>query len=155
MRKKNREITQDAAWRCFDEASYATLALAAVDGTPYLVPLSMARIEERVYFHCAMAGQKWEMLQQNPKVSINAVSQAVINEPGFSVNYVSCTMQGHAEIVTDEKEKLQALYAICEKYCPSQRERFADYLKNSVTNTGIVKVVISSITGKHNPITPI
>lgn len=152
MRKKNREINMEGAWRCFDEAPYATLGLATPKGDPYLVALSMARIQETIYFHCAMAGQKWEMLQENSNVCISAISRAIVKEEAFSVGYESCTIQGVASIVEDPKEKLEALYAICEKFCPTQKERFDSYLTGSVDQTGIVKVVVDSITGKHNPI---
>ena len=62
MRRKDRERDAAFAWEVFDKAPYAVLSMR--DGeSGYGVPLSPARIGERVYFHCALEGKKLDCLE--------------------------------------------------------------------------------------------
>ena len=42
------------------------------DGEAYAVPVSMARLENKLYFHCALTGKKIDCLRKHPKVYITA-----------------------------------------------------------------------------------
>ena len=49
----------DAAFalEVLDKAPYVTVSMTRPDGTPYGLPLSLARIDENTfYFHCALEG---------------------------------------------------------------------------------------------------
>ena len=51
----------DAAFalEVLDKAPYVTVSMTRPDGTPYGLPLSLARIDENTfYFHCALEGDK-------------------------------------------------------------------------------------------------
>ena len=147
MRKKNYQIEEEKAWQCFDQAPYATVAM--IDDTePYIVPLSMARIDDILYFHCAKAGRKWDVLQTNPKVCVNAVSDVTCR--AFNAFYTSCTLLGEACIVTDKEEKMAALHAISEKYAKEVMDKFDAYATASLEQTGIVRIHVKNISGKSN-----
>lgn len=58
MRKAMRR--QDSAWALdvFDKAPYVTVSMTRPDGTPYGLPLSVVRRDEKTfYFHCAGRGR--------------------------------------------------------------------------------------------------
>ena len=47
------------ALEVLDKAPYITVSMTRPDGTPYGLPLSLARADERTfYFHCALEGDK-------------------------------------------------------------------------------------------------
>ena len=65
MRRKDRERDAAFAWEVFDKAPYAVLSMRDGEGGCG-VPLSPARIGERVYFHCALEGKKLDCLARWP-----------------------------------------------------------------------------------------
>lgn len=76
MRKASRRKDPEWALEVFDRAPYITLSLMRPDGTPYGVPLSMARRDDRTfYFHCAPEGEKLDCIRINPIVALSAVSR--------------------------------------------------------------------------------
>ena len=64
MRRKEKERDAAFAWQVLRCAPYAVIAMTAEDGTPYCVPVNQVADEagNAVYFHCAGAGRKWEIL---------------------------------------------------------------------------------------------
>ena len=52
MRRTDRETTREEAWRIFDQSAYSVLSMS-YRNRPYATALSVARIDETLYFHCA------------------------------------------------------------------------------------------------------
>lgn len=76
MRKASRQKEADWALEVFDRAPYITVSMTRPDGTPYGLPLSLARDgRSTFYFHCAGEGEKLDCLAANPVVSLSAVSK--------------------------------------------------------------------------------
>ena len=79
-------------------------------GYPYCVPLSIARMENFLYFHCAKSGKKIDCLKFNPNVCISCVGDTQRLDDEFSTLYESAIIFGEAEEVTNDDEKICALY---------------------------------------------
>ena len=76
MRKAARQQNAGWAFNVFDKAPFVTVSMTRPDGTPYGLPLSLVRRDERTfYFHCAAEGEKLDCLTHNPVVSLSAVSR--------------------------------------------------------------------------------
>ena len=77
MRRKDKERDAAFAWQVLRDATYATLAMTDSDGAPYCVPVNHVADEagNAVYFHCAGAGRKWDILTKEPPVCLSAVSR--------------------------------------------------------------------------------
>ena len=55
MRKASREMDAAFALEVLDKAPYVTISFTRPNGTPYGVPLSLARTDDKTfYFHCAL-----------------------------------------------------------------------------------------------------
>ena len=68
----------DAAFalEVLDKAPYVTVSFIRPDGTPYGLPLSLARTDERTfYFHCALEGEKLDCIAHCPTVFLSAVTK--------------------------------------------------------------------------------
>ncbi len=102
MRRKDREQPREFALSVIDQSDYAVLAAVGENGAPYCVPLTLAREGDSLYFHCAPAGQKLDVLRANPKVCVSFVCEAVTNELTYSVKYASAIATGSAHIIEDE-----------------------------------------------------
>ena len=60
------------ALEVLDKAPYVTVSFTRPDGTPYGVPLSLARTDDKTfYFHCALEGDKLDCIAANPTVALS------------------------------------------------------------------------------------
>ena len=74
MRKASREMDAAFALEVLDKAPYVTISFTRPNGTPYGVPLSLARTDDKTfYFHCALEGDKLDCIARM------AVSRSSIN----------------------------------------------------------------------------
>lgn len=169
MRRKDRERSREEGLRYIDEAPYGTLALARAEGAPLLLPLSLARIGEKLYFHSAKAGEKVAALRGRPEVTLAFVAQAetprllgraAIGHPApgseeaerlapslFTTEYRSAIVRGRVSPVEDEAERERAMRAICERFTPELMAYFPDALKG-LPHTDIYRVDIRSLSAK-------
>ena len=123
MRKASREMDATFALEVLDKAPYVTVSMTRPDGTPYGLPLSLARTDEKTfYFHCALEGDKLDCIAHCPTVFLSAVTKCAPTvgpkDGSFTLQYRSATAIGKAEIVTDREEKITALRAICQRFLP-------------------------------------
>lgn len=157
MRKAIRQ--RDAAWafEVFDKAPYVTVSMTRPDGTPYGLPLSVVRRDEKTfYFHCAGEGEKLDCIKANPMVSLSAVSRCTPRfeeeKENFTEYYHSAIAIGCAEIVTDDAEKTEALRLICERFLPKYMEHFDDAVRRSLGRTAVVRITLTEPpVGKSKP----
>lgn len=154
MRRKDRE--KDATWALdvMSAAPYITVSMTLPDGSPYAVPLSLAQYNGRWYFHCAHAGTKLNAIKAHPEVCLTAVTEHVpFFEPSkcnFSTRYRSATAFGHAEPVTDDAEKIEALRAICQRFLPDNMKSFDTAIARSLNSTTVIRITLTTPpTGKQ------
>ncbi|MDE7179658.1 MAG: pyridoxamine 5'-phosphate oxidase family protein [Muribaculaceae bacterium] len=148
MRKFKRE--KDAVWALdvLDRAPYVTVSFVRPDSTPYGLPLSLARKDERTfYFHCAKDGEKLDCIKNNPYVSLSAVSRCTPKyeeeRNNFTEYFHSAVAVGIAEFVEDEQEKIEALRLICERFLPHYMSHFDAAIERSLTITEIVRITLT------------
>ena len=148
MRKASRQKDAEWALEVFDKAPFVTLSMMRRDGTPYGLPLSLVRKNANLfYFHCAGEGEKLDCLQNNPHVSLSAVSKCTPKfEPeknNFTEYYHSAVAAGTAEIVTDKSEKIEALRLLCQRFLPRYMEHFEDAIARSLDITTVVRITLT------------
>lgn len=146
MRRKDRERDAAFAWTVFDRAAYAVLCMRDGDGG-YGVPISPARIGEKVYFHCAPKGRKLDCLAQWPDASLTAVSD--VEADYFGCKFRSAILRGRISLVEDEAERSEALRAISQRYCPGNMADFGEYLAPRRRATAVYRMDTAEITGKE------
>lgn len=149
MRRKDRETTREEAWHIFDQSSYSVVSMIA-GGKPYATALSVARIAETLYFHCARDGEKVQALRENPQICLHAVAHMSNYAETFTVHYASCTIKGIAEEVQEEKEKHDALLAICNAFALENMGMAEQEISKTGKASSVWKITVSEITGKHN-----
>lgn len=156
MRLKDLERDEAFAWEVLKKAPYATLAMTGADGAPYCVPINHVADETYrvLYFHCAGAGEKWEVLKTNPQVCLTAVSRMSIVPNEFETAYDSAVVRGQAQVVTDDGERTKALLLLVESLDPKGMGGLAAYMERCFAATQVVKIVPSQITGKQSHPSP-
>jgi nitroimidazol reductase NimA-like FMN-containing flavoprotein (pyridoxamine 5'-phosphate oxidase superfamily) len=133
MRRNERSVDDPAVFReIMRRAEVGYLALTLNDGYPRIVPLDFVLLQDRVYFHGAREGEKFDVLSTSPAVSFSAViPYATVPSYVFAEGYAcpathyfkSALVSGRGAIVGDFAEKAAALQALMEKYQPEGRYR--------------------------------
>lgn len=148
MRKSSRKRSAEWALEVFDKAPYTVVSMVRPDGTPYAVPVNMARKDESTfYFHCADEGEKIDCIKYQPTVSLLAVSRCTPHfeeeKNNFTEYYNSAISTGVASFVTDREEKIEALRLICERFLPKYMDHFDAAITRSLDRTTIIRISLT------------
>lgn len=150
MRRKDREVSREAAWEIVDRCTWGTVAMTEADGTPYAVPVNLVREGDCLYFHSAQVGKKAECLRRSPRVCVVCVEDApAIDQPGMTTRYASAVLFGRVEEITDDAEKVRALGLLCKKLAPENPRSHGDF-KGCREATALWRITVDSIAGKRN-----
>ena len=153
MRRKDREITDlnqiyDILCRC------DTINLGMNGGTaPYVIPMTFAcSIEDgqiTVYFHSALGGRKWEILNHDPNVCVEAhlYYKTVEAKGGITAKYESVIGTGIAEKLEAKEQKVEAFKYMLEHY---KHSGFPAESCKGLPDCAVFKVVLTEVSGKHN-----
>lgn len=156
MRRKDRRRDEEFSLALIDRCTHGVMALNTEEGIPYCLPLTFARVDKSLYFHCAKEGRKLELLRRDPRVCITFVGRddPTYKEPAgyYTTMFASAIVTGSACEVTQEEEKVLALRAICAKTLPAhmQEEKFARAIAESLSVTAVWRVDMEEISGKSN-----
>ncbi|MBQ9362966.1 MAG: pyridoxamine 5'-phosphate oxidase family protein [Bacteroidaceae bacterium] len=148
MRRASREMDAAFALEVLDKAPFVTVSMTRPDGTPYGLPLSLARTDDKTfYFHCALEGEKLDCIAHHPTVFLSAVSLCAPTvgpkDGSFTLQYKSATAIGNAELVTDREEKIAAMRAICMRFLPRHMAAFDDAIGRSLERTAVVRITLT------------
>jgi hypothetical protein len=149
MRRTDREKDRAFALDVIDRCEYGVAAFATGDGVPYCIPLSLARVGEELYFHCALEGTKLDLLRANPAVCISFVASNVAAKDKFTTYYQSAVVVGTAYEILEDSAKVQALRALCQKLTPDNMPAFDRAIEQSLSRTGVWGIHIQQVTGKE------
>lgn len=141
MRRKDRELPADEAWRILEGARVAHLGL--ISGRhPYVVPVSHVVLDGKIYFHSAREGEKLDAIAANPAVCVETAELG--EKPGDCFTYRSAVAFGTARVIADRTLKLRVLAAIAAKYEPGYPRREGDE-----DTVAVVEIAVDRITGKQ------
>jgi len=123
------------------------------DGRPMVKPLNFAYHEGRIYFHCALEGEKLDDIRRDNRVCFE-VDLPVAYVKGSPENpcraeylYRSVIVRGRAGIVEDRAERLLALDSLMRKYQPEAGT--CSYPEGKLALTCIVRIDIEEMSGKE------
>jgi uncharacterized protein len=147
----------ELAGRC--EVGY--LGLVTADGTPRVVPLNFAAIAQTIYFHGALAGEKFDLLQDAPRVSfMMALPFSVLPSYWLSPDHAcpathffkSVDARGICKPCNDLADTARCLQSLMEKYQPEGRftPLSADdpLYARALRTVGAFRIDVESWTGK-------
>lgn len=149
MRRKDREMPRDFAEGILDGCEWAVLSMVTPEGKPYCVPLTIVREGAWVYFHAAMQGKKLDCLRENPAVCMACVGYTHRMPDKFTTEFESAILEGKAQEVADEKEKIHALRLLCQRHTPANMGEFDAAIARSLQATAVWKIHIDVLTGKR------
>lgn len=147
MRKTERECnTADFYAEVFNKADELYLALNT--GTfPYIIPINFVYTNKVLYFHCATEGVKLDLLAKDARVAFSTATDIAIDQQKSTTYYKSVCGTGHAVLVEDSAEKIQALDSLAKRYtshCPSPTP------PRMLEKVAVVRIDILEMSGKKN-----
>lgn len=170
MRRKDREMGEEFALQVIDKARFGVMSLVD-DREAYGIPLSIARIGKKLYFHSAKAGKKVDLIPKNPKVHISFVGEhhvptvfdknaveEMTSEPEkfaqltskiFTTEFESAMVLGFIQKLENDDEKIKGLRAICEKFTPQWMAYFDKAIASGLKVTDVYVIDIEELTAKR------
>lgn len=149
LRRKDRQLSAQTANELLAQGKICHLALATHD-EPYLVTMNYGYRDTTLYFHCAGAGKKLELLRQNNRVCFTVVADtkliAAEKACDFTMKYRSVVGYGTARLVEGHEEKSRALDIIMAQYAPEAFE----FPQAGMAATTVFVVDIETMTAKSN-----
>lgn len=151
MRRSDRARDLDFSLALIDRCTHGVMALSTGEEVPYCLPLSLVRVGDDLYFHCAHQGRKIDLLRRFPQVCVTFVGE---DRPAFeapaeyTTYFQSAIVTGTAGEVTDPGEKIEALRALCQKVTPEHMDGFDAAIEKSLAVTAVWKVHMEDISGK-------
>ncbi|HOV94985.1 MAG TPA: pyridoxamine 5'-phosphate oxidase family protein [Spirochaetales bacterium] len=150
MRRFKQALPAEECVAILEKNSAGVLAVAGDDGYPYAVPVSYVYVDSKLYFHSALVGHKIDAITRNDKVSFCVIDQDRVVPEEYTTYFRSVIAFGRARILTDEKEKRQALEALAVKYSPGDDAQGRDSTINqSFDRVCIIEMSIEHMTGKE------
>lgn len=151
MRRSDRAQDREFSLALIDRCTHGVIAISTGEPVPYCLPLSLVRVGEELYFHCAREGRKIDLLRRFPQVCITFVGddRPFFAAPAmYSTWFQSVIVTGTASEVTDPTEKTEALRALCQKMTPEAMEGFLPAIAKSLNVTAVWKIHMEEISGK-------
>lgn len=149
MRRHDREMPEAFALAVCDKCQYAVLSMVDPSGQSYCIPITIARFEDEIYFHCAHSGFKIACLRSDNRVCLACVGDTKPASDKFTTEYESAIIRGTASQVMGEEEKIMALRLICQRHTPANMNNFDEAIKRSLSRTSVWKIKIAEISGKR------
>ena len=154
LRRGEKEIIDRAeVEQVLGEAEVGRLG-TSVDGRPYVVPVNFAYQGGKIYFHGAGEGKKLRDIAENPQVCFEVDIAEVMPAEGpcdYSYRYRSVIANGRARMLTEIKERVDALRAIVEKYAEGKGTEITLERMERFASLAVVEIEIEEMTGKRSP----
>ena len=151
MRRAKCEVTDPLEIaRILDAVNVGRLATIDAEGYPYVTPVNFVFMDERIYFHCALQGEKLENLLRESKVGFEVDQPLAYLEVRFNPERLPCrahqlyrsvVIRGHARMVTDPATKTAALNALLAKH-----EKHPDFQPVTSDAPGYAKCHVIEVT---------
>ena len=151
MRRSDRAQDREFSLALIDRCTHGVVAISTGEPAPYCLPLSLARVGEELYFHCAREGRKIDLLRRFPQVCVTFVGDDrphFVPPAMYSTWFQSVIAIGTACEVTDPAEKTEALRALCQKMAPDAMDGFLPAVEKSLAVTAVWKIHMEEISGK-------
>jgi len=141
-------------------SSQQTGRISSIDenGFPQIIPMNFVFINDTVYMHSHIRGEKLDNIRRNQKVGFEVDKSLEFLPSYFSdptdasladTLYISVVMKGNASIVLDKEEKTIALNGLMEKYQPEGGYEPIKPDMDVLKGVEVIKIIPESLRGKY------
>ncbi len=148
MRRKRQQLTVQECRDILSAGTTAVLGVQGDDGYPYTVPVNYFYDGEKIYFHGAKAGHKFDALVRCPKVSLCVIAKEDLVPQELTTYFRSVIVFGKARILVDEDEIYQTTMRFGQRYLPDPA-RVEQSVRSSMKALCCVEITVEHMTGKE------
>ena len=127
-------------------------------GFPQIIPMNFVFLNDSVYMHSHIRGEKIETIKRNSKVGLEVDRNLEFLPSYFSdpedasladTLYISVVIKGEALLVENNEEKVLALNGLMKKYQPEGRYKPMDKDMDVLDATAVIKIIPKEMNGKY------
>lgn len=150
IRRKNKEISVDAAKALLIHERRGVLAVNGDDGYPYAVPVNFYYNEAtgRIYFHGAAVGHKADALRADDKVCFTVYGNESVKDVEWAPYVQSAVVFGRCRPVKDREEVITLVRQIAKKYYPNDA-LIDEEIAQSGKAVQVYEITIEHLSGKE------
>ena len=141
-------------------SSQQTGRIASIDenGFPQIIPMNFVYINDVIYMHSHVRGEKLDNIRRNQKVGFEVDKNleflpSYFTDPTYAefadTLYISVVIKGNASIVSDKDEKTIALNGLMEKYQPEGGYEPIKPDMDILKGVEVIKIIPESLRGKY------
>ena len=138
--------------------STGRIASMDADGFPQIIPMNYVFINDVIYMHSHIRGEKLENIKRNDKVGFE-VDRNLEFLPSYFFDptdasladtlYISVVMKGICQIIENNEEKTLALNALMKKYQPEGGYEPMNPKMEVLNEVAVIKVTPHTMRGKY------
>ena len=147
MRRIGQEIPKEECEEILTNEPRGVLALLGDDDYPYAIPMSHVYVDGKIYFHGAQEGHKNDAVKRHQKVSYCVMDKGVKAEDSWWYTFKSVIVFGKIRILTDEKEKIDKLTYLGDKFFPTHQDTI-DEIERLLGKTEVFEITVEHMSGK-------
>lgn len=149
MRRKRQQLSQEESIVILQKATAGTLALLGDDDYPYAVPIIYVYNEGKLYFHSALNGHKVDAIRKYDKASFCVIEKDDVQPEKYTTFFLSVIAFGRIHIIEDEKEKLEIVRMLGNRYNPNQDDALQKEIESGLSRLLAIRFDIEHLTGKE------
>ena len=141
-------------------SSQQTGRISSIDenGFPQIIPMNFVFINDTIYIHSHIRGEKLDNIRRNQKVGFEVDKSLEFLPSYFSdptdasladTLYISVVIKGNASIVSDKEEKTNALNGLMKKYQPEGGYESIKPDMDVLKEVEVIKIIPESLRGKY------
>ncbi len=128
------------------------------DGYPQIIPMNFVFLNDAIYMHSHIRGEKLDNIRRNQKVGFEVDKSLEFLPSYFSdptdasladTLYISVVIKGNASIVSDKEEKTTALNGLMKKYQPEGGYEPIKPEMDVLDEVVVIKIISESLKGKY------
>ena len=151
MRRKSKETDIDTAKQLLRTERRGVFAVNGDDGYPYAIPVNFYydEADDKIYFHGAGAGYKFDALQNDNKICFTVYGNETIKEEEPWAPYMqSVVIFGKCRVLDDMNRTIQLTRKVAQKYYPDEK-----FIDEEISKAGkavcVYEITIEHMSGKQ------
>lgn len=142
---------REAIFEILDEAYYVHVGFVS-KGSPVVIPMLHARIEDTLFLHGGPASRIMRTLKDGPEicVTVTLLDGLVLARSAFhhSANYRSVVAFGRPTVIADLDQRRAVLDAYTDKLVPGRRPYLRDMTDKEVRGTVVLSIPLEEASAK-------
>tara|TARA_Y100001938_G_scaffold140543_1_gene208872 strand:+ start:82 stop:714 length:633 start_codon:yes stop_codon:yes gene_type:complete len=150
--------SKDKIVEFLNEESTGRISSIDEQGFPQIIPMNFVFLNDLVYMHSHIRGEKIENIKRNSKVGFEVDRNLEFLPSYFSdpenasladTLYISVVIKGEAQLVESNEEKVLALNGLMKKYQPEGQYKPMNKNMRVLDATAVIKIIPKEMNGKY------